>query len=298
MDILLGLGMGVLRVSMDRVFRTSGQVEAALQTSCLAVVPAVKGRSSRRKQKQSARPRTIARYANISWEVIERPLSRFAEAMRSIKSVAGLNRPPIKVLGFTSALPSEGKSTIGTAFALLIAQPGTRVILVDCDLRHPALSKTLAPGAEHGLLDVVSGKKQLEDVLWTDEMTNLSFLPGAVKSAIADSAEVLASEALRTFFEQLRKQYDYVVVDLPPVAPIVDVRSTGGLVDSYVFIVEWGRTKMEVVDLALRKTPVVYENLLGVVLNKVDFKMLGRYEGHRRDYYSDKYYAQYGDPRS
>jgi succinoglycan biosynthesis transport protein ExoP len=154
-----------------------------------------------------------------------------------------------------------------------------------------------APKAEHGILEVTSGKKPLDEVLWRDATTNLSFLPGAKKSRLANSADILASDALRTFFEELRKTYDWIVVDLPPVAPIVDVRSTVGLVDSFVFIVEWGRTKIDVVDLALRKTAVVHENLLGVVLNKVDYKTLGRYDGRRSDYYSDKYYAQYGDDR-
>ncbi len=85
------------------------------------------------------------------------------------------------------------------------------------------------------------------------------------------------------------------MVDLPPVAPIVDVRSTANLIDAYVFIVEWGRTKRDVVDLALRKAPAVYENLLGVVLNKVDLKKVCRYDGHRSEYYSDRTYARYED---
>lgn len=293
--MLLGLGIGILRVSLDRVFRTPAQVEAALQASCLALTPILK--RSRRSTPEPTGPRAIAWKSNVSREVIDRPLSRFAEAMRSIKSAAGLSAQAIKVLGFTSSLPSEGKSTVGTAYALLASHTGARVILVDCDLRHPALSKALAPGAEHGLLDVISGKKKLEEVIWTDAKTNLSFLPGATGSPVVDSADVLASAALRTFFEQLRKQFDCIVVDLPPVAPIVDVRSTAGLVDSYVFIIEWGRTKTGVVDLAFQKAPVVCENLLGVVLNKVDFRLLGRYAGNRSDYYADKYYAQYGDAR-
>jgi succinoglycan biosynthesis transport protein ExoP len=294
--LLLGLGIGVLRVSLDRVFRTSEQVETLLQANCIALAPvlrrAPRGRSSRSKE-----PRTIVRTSTVCWAIVDRPLSRFAEAMRSIKSAAALSGHPSKVLGFTSSLPDEGKSTIAAAFALLVAQTGARVVLVDCDLRNPSLSGMLAPKAEHGILEVTSGKKPLDEVLWRDATTNLSFLPGAKKSRLANSADILASDALRTFFEELRKTYDWIVVDLPPVAPIVDVRSTVGLVDSFVFIVEWGRTKIDVVDLALRKTAVVHENLLGVVLNKVDYKTLGRYDGRRSDYYSDKYYAQYGDDR-
>jgi succinoglycan biosynthesis transport protein ExoP len=114
------------------------------------------------------------------------------------------------------------------------------------------------------------------------------------KSRLAESSVILASSSLRAFFDKLREKYDHVIVDLSPSAPIMDVRSTTGLVDAYVFVIEWGRTKIDVAELTLNKTAVVRDNLLGVVLNKVNFKVLGQYEGYRRDYYSDKHYAQYG----
>ena len=99
---------------------------------------------------------------------------------------------------------------------------------------------------------------------------------------------------MRTFFEKLRQNYDYLIVDFSPAAPIIDVHLTAGLVDSYVFVIEWGCTKIDVVELALTKATVVQENLLGVVLNKVNFKTLSHFAGQQSDYYSDKYYAQYG----
>jgi succinoglycan biosynthesis transport protein ExoP len=217
--------------------------------------------------------------------------------MRAIKSAAYLHGRSAKVLGFTSSLPNEGKSTIAAAYALLAAQTGARTILVDCDLRNPSLSLALAPGNEDGLLEVLSGKESLEEALWKDPTTGLSLLPAAAKSRRAHSSEILASAPLRAFFEELREKYDYVIVDFPPIAPIVDVQSTAGLVDSYVFIVEWASTDVAVAELALIKAPMVHDNLLGVVLNKVDFKVLRRHEGKRRHYYSDKYYAHYADDR-
>ena len=290
--MIFGLGFGILRATLEKVFRTSGQVETALQANCIALVPLLKpGKASIKPPNPASR---TMRESKVIWEVVDRPLSRFAEAMRTIKSAADLNPEPIKVLGFTSALASEGKSTTAAACALLAAQMRARVILVDCDLRNPALSTALSPGAQHGILEVISGRKPLEEVLWKDSKTNLSFLPGATKSRVAHSSEILASAELRAFFGELRRNYDYVIVDLPPLAPIVDVRSTGNVVDSYVFVVEWGRTKMDVAEFALTKAPIVRERLLGVVLNKVDFKILRRHEGRRSDYYSDKLYAQYG----
>ena len=290
--MMLGLGLGVLRASLDRVFRTSRQVEAALQASCLTLTPVLSPTKAETAQTPSG-ARMIVRNTDVVWEVVDRPLSRFAEGMRSIKLAADLKRAA-KIVGITSSLPNEGKTTIAAAFALLVAQTGARTILLDCDLRHPALSTILAPRAEHGILDVISGKKPLEDVLWNDPTTNLSFLPGSGKSRVVHSSDVLASPALRTLFGDLRERYDYVIVDLPPLAPIVDVRSTSGLIDAYVFVVAWARTKIGVAELALSKAPEVHDSLLGVVLNRVDFKVLGRHEGQYNDYYSNKLYAQYG----
>jgi succinoglycan biosynthesis transport protein ExoP len=296
--LVLGFAAGAMRASLDRVFRTPTQVEAALQTKCLALAPVVKASSVRRYgSPPQSPPRTIRRDKGIIWEVVDQPLSRFAEAMRSIRLEMHLSGPKksIVALGFTSSLPKEGKSTIAAAFSLLTAQAGTRTILLDCDLRNPALSAKLAPNAENGLLEVIEGKKQLEEVLWTDPTTGLVFVPAVVKkSRAAESTMILSSPALRTFVEKLRQMYDCVILDFSPAAPIIDVQATAALVDAYVFVVEWSNTKIDVAELALAKATVVQENLLGVVLNKVDFRTLGRYEGYRRDYYSDKHYGQYG----
>ena len=292
--LLLGFGAGAFRALLDRTFRTPARIEAVLQVKCLALAPAVK-RVTGHNPRPRPGSRDIVRDA-IVWEVADRPLSRLAEAMRCIKSAADLSRldKSIRVLGFTSSLPKEGKSTLAAAFALLTAQSGGRSILVDCDLRNPALSARLAPRAESGLLEVLSGRKRLEEVLWTDATESFAFLPAVMRSRVAESNTILGSPALRALFDELRQQYDYVIVDLSPIAPIVDVQSTAHLVDSYVFVVEWGGTKGDVVELALGKAAPVRENLLGVVLNKVDFKALSRYEGGRRDYYADEYYAPYG----
>jgi succinoglycan biosynthesis transport protein ExoP len=144
------------------------------------------------------------------------------------------------------------------------------------------------------LIDVISEKVSLEEATWEDPSTNLAFLPAVVKLRLPHSAEILSSIQLKKLFERLRENYDYIVVDLPPLAPIVDVRATAHLIDSFVFVIEWGRTKIDVVEHSLGHAPGVYDNLLGVVLNKVDMNILGRYAGHREQLYYNKHYARYG----
>lgn len=240
--------------------------------------------------------RLIATEPGIASNVVEQPFSRFAEAIRTIKLAADLNGADAanKVIGITSAVPNEGKSTIAAALAHSIAQFGGRTILVDCDLRNPSLSRDLAPNASAGIVEVLYGKVALEDALWKEPSLNMAFLPVLSRLRVAHSSEILNSAGMKRLFEKLRYSYDYVIVDLPPLAPLVDVRATTHLVDSYLLVVEWGRTYTAIVQHALTRASRVYEKVFGVVLNKVDMKALSLYDGNRARYYHNKAYARYG----
>ena len=106
--------------------------------------------------------------------------------------------------------------------------------------------------------------------------------------------EILSCEATRKLFQQLRNKYDYIVVDLSPIAPVVDVRCTTMFIDSYVFTVEWGSTKVEVVQHALKQAGDLYAKLIGVVLNKTPINSLGHYQRYLDDYYNSKSFKRYG----
>jgi succinoglycan biosynthesis transport protein ExoP len=101
--------------------------------------------------------------------------------------------------------------------------------------------------------------------------------------------EVLGSAAIKSLIDKLRDSYDYVIVDFPPLAPVVDTRTTASFIDSYVYVVEWGKTKIEVVEHSLSNAREVYDRLLGVVLNKANMSVLQRYERYRTTYYYRKY---------
>lgn len=304
----LGAGLGLLREMMDRVFRTPGQIETTLGLPCLSVVPLLqaanrktnKGNESARSQagppKDRELSRTISTDSASHWGVINMPLSRFAESIRSIKLGIDLRalQSSNKVIGVTSSLPHEGKSTLSVSLAQLIAQAGKTVVLIDCDLRNPSLSNALAPHATFGLLEVISGINSIDDCVWKEPKTNLEFLPAVKSHPLLHSSEILMTEQMRRLFERLRSTYDYVIVDLPPLSPIVDVRATAPLVDCFVLVVEWAKTKIDVVQHALHTAPNVYENLVGVVLNKADIKAMARYDSYTSDYYNEDHYLHYG----
>ena len=141
---------------------------------------------------EAVEPRILAHDDNVLWSAVDAPFSRFAESLRVLKVAIDLSElvRSNKVIGFTSSLPNEGKSTLAAAVALLIAQTGARTILVDCDLRNPSLTQALAPSAQAGLVEVISDKAPIEDVLWqSDPKTNLSFLPAVMKSRVAHTNE-------------------------------------------------------------------------------------------------------------
>lgn len=298
--LLLAFGAAMARELTDKVFRTTGQVEDVLGANCIAILPALgtaaaapglgeKMLGGKRARKGNPQP-DLLRY------VVDNPLSRFSEAVRSVKVAVDLNSivRENRVLATTSTLPNEGKSTLSTNLAQLMAHGGARVILVDSDLRNPSLSRALVPDAKIGLVDVVAQKAKLEDALVIDPQTKLSILPAGTTSKLLHTNEILASKAMHALVTELRSKFDYVVLDMPPMAPVVDVRVTSSFVDSYVFVVEWGATKIDVVRHNLRGSPEIQDKLLGVVLNKADTKALARYESYHGRYYYQKYYARYG----
>jgi exopolysaccharide transport family protein len=303
--LALGAALGFARELKDRGFRTTAQIEERLHLPCLSVVPLLNHRQVKKATRKSALAaghagqgsgqRTLSRGSGTCWAAAAMPTSRFAESIRSIRFAIDLDptKTPSKVVGLTSTLPNEGKSTIAASLAQLLANSGKRVIVVDCDLRNPSLSASLAPDVGAGITDVLSGARSLEDTIWSDTATGLDFLPGR-RGALANTSDILSTNETKKLFDQLRATYDYVIVDLPPLAPIVDVRATTALIDSFVLVVEWGGTTTDVVEHALNAAPNVYDALLGTVLNKADMKAMKRYASHIGDYYNDEHYSRYG----
>jgi polysaccharide biosynthesis transport protein len=300
--LAFGIALGLLRDVMDRVFRTSAEIEGALELPCLSLVPLLRGlkppkqTTGSQQADEDLRRRFISTHSAIHHCVIGMPLSRFTEAIRSIKLAIDLspNKTSNQVIGITSALPNEGKTTIAATLAQLIGHSGKKVIIVDCDLRNPSLSASLAPNAAMGIIEIINGNRSIEETVWRDPKTNLVFLPCVRRGPLVHTSEILSAEAMRGLFDRLRATYDYIIVDLPPLAPLVDVRVTSPLIDCFILVVEWGRSKIDVVQHALHTAPNIYECLIGAVLNKTDIKAMIRYDTSRSDYYSDSHYAHYG----
>ncbi len=297
---IFGVGFAALREFFDHVFRTSGQLQSVLQTECLAMVPILSPSSPKallpkRPQQHfvvgGVRPRSISRDAITFRTMVDAPFSPFADAIRSMKLTVDLNSGAkhCKVIGLTSCLPNEGKSTVSLGMAALIARGGKRVLLMDLDFQNPTQTRTLAPNATGGLLELVARASFIENAIWTDPDTGMAFLPLVTDPGSSNSTDILSSDAMEALLTTLRARYDYVIVDLPPLAPMVDVRATSHLIDSYILVVEWGRTRIDAVQRILSRAHGVRENIIGAVLNKVELNTIGRYDPDIMKYYYDKY---------
>lgn len=217
--------------------------------------------------------------SRMLWSAVEAPNSAYADAIRSIK--LSLDSGPdtgCQVIGLTSYMPAEGKSTIAAGVASQLAATGRRVMLIDCDVRNPSLSRALFPDAKLGLLDVAVGEANLAQVMWRDPATNLTFLPMVPKASLRNPTEALASRNVKLLVESLKNYCDFIIVDMAPLISTVDVLAVSRFVDSYMFVIEWGTTKMEAVRHALGNAPAVQMKMRGAVLNKVDFAGLASYE--------------------
>jgi exopolysaccharide transport family protein len=283
----LGIALALARDQMNRQIHTRAQLESLLGTTCLAVLPAFKELGSVKESRGTTEKRGSAAIRQINSAP---PFSATAEALRYIKVAIDLHPRNSKVIGLVSSLPSEGKTTVAATFACSVAKNGARTLLVDADLRNPSLTQTLGYGGHPGVLDIVSNNARFEEVVITDTEFKFDFLPASTKIKPANSSDILSSTQMKQTLKAATSNYDYIIVDLPPILPIVDVRAAAHLFDAFVLVVEWGSTPKDEVTRAVAASPIVSERLLGAVLNKADEGALRRFEG-----YSDKNYSYYSN---
>ncbi|HEX2873101.1 MAG TPA: polysaccharide biosynthesis tyrosine autokinase [Polyangiaceae bacterium] len=298
--IAAGLALGLLaaigKEQLDRTLKAPEEVERELGAVLLGVLPAapvaatLPGKGSRRAAREARRRASAAEPSDdvpIELTVHHRPTSGLTEAARAIRTNIVFMSPdnPHKTLLITSAVPSEGKTTVACAIATTMAQAGQRVVLVDCDLRRPRLHSVFRRRNDFGVTSALLDRSVQDDIVFETEVPNLWLAPtGPIPP---NPAELLHSEAFRGVLSRLQERFDRVIIDSPPIIAVTDATVLSTLVDGVVVVVRASKTTKDLVRRALKSLRDVGSQLVGVVLNAADVE--------EDSYSAYKYYSYRGE---
>ena len=278
--LFIGICLAVLLELLDTNLKTMTDIEQGLGLPLLAAIPAV---DADHLLPQKFREFAVSRGVT-TW-------SKIAEALRGMRTSILLSSPgsPPKVLMVASTRPGEGKSSVAGLTAITFALNGSKVLLIDGDLRRPAIHLRFRMGKGVGLSSVLSGKASLQEAViqWPD-LPNLHILPSGPVPPLP--SELLGSKEMETLLAQVRAQYDFVVIDTPPVLAVTDASVLGRLTDATILIIRYGTARKQVVLRSIDLLERSGTHLLGVAVNAVDFTA-----PEYSEYYGRKYYEYYGE---
>lgn len=272
LGVIFGSGMVLLKEYAQNTFRTPEDLEQLSGATVMGQIPIIPARNRKK----------VLKY------LTDKPTSAAAEAIRNLRTsilLSNVDNPP-KIIMSTSSIPGEGKTTQSLALAQNLSGLGKRVLLVEGDIRRRTFAEYFELKGKQGLLAVLSGEASLEDVAIYNEDLKADILIGE-KSAI-NAADVFSSDKFHKFLDDLRKKYDYVIIDTPPVLAVPDARVIGQSVDSILYTVKWDSTTRRQVSEGLKSLRSVGAAVTGLVLAQINERGMKRYG------YGDSYGA-YGD---
>lgn len=284
----IGLGFGFMTAATIALFRDrmdtrmsdAAHVQEILGSPSLAVVPRLGSRSLIRKALKEGEP-------GAHPELIANPRSQFSESFRALRTAMRLS--PLgregRVIAVTSCQPREGKTTVSINMAVALAQSGKKVLLVDADMRLPSVQYRLRVNARPGLSEILSGQSTVNEAVLQDTV-----LPG-LDLIVAGSipplpSELLGSSLMSEIVTDLRKKYDYVVFDTPPVLSVTDPAIVASLADGVLLVVRQGLCTRRMLTRSAETLRALEVRLYGFVFNGVDFAL--------PEYYGYSGYYAYG----
>lgn len=266
---------------LDRSIKSPQELEEGLGIPLYAALPAFR----------SVRSKTL-RKLKTALVTIEKPNSMLAENYRTLRAnirFANLERP-LRTMAITSSVLGEGKTVTTLNLAVVLAQGGSRVIVVDCDLRRPATHSHLGHPLAPGLSDVLQGKVPWREALRKSPVENLDLLHSGKKPA--NPGSMLDSPAFSRLMEELKAEYEYVLFDVPPVLAVSDSASFFRRLDGVFLLARYKVCAIEVVQGARDQVQRLGANLVGVIYNGFDARKAFRKGYGYYGYYG--YYGRYG----
>jgi capsular exopolysaccharide synthesis family protein len=285
MGLVAGVGLAFLLDLVDNTVKSQDDVEIRVGVPFLGIIPRIGS------DQQSSASRIDLTKANKDLYILARPKSSVAECCRAIRTSLLFLSPdrPIRSMLVTSSGPQEGKSTVATNMAIVMAQSGARVLLVDTDMRRPRVHRIFGiSGEAAGVSTIVAGEGTIEQAVRSTEVPGLFFLPcGPIPPT---PAELLHTERFRALAAQLEEKFDRVIYDSPPLGAVTDAAILGTITDGVLLVAKNGKTSRDMLSRSRRQLRDVKAVILGCVLNDVDL------DGPRYTYYRYGRYAYYGKP--
>ncbi|NHK29480.1 polysaccharide biosynthesis tyrosine autokinase [Parvularcula flava] len=274
LNMMLGLVMGgafglfliVLAEVFDNGIRTGEDIERVLGTQMITTVPSISSGIF------------AAKAAGMKPEdyLVERPMSAFAEAYRTIRSNILINRDygRPRVVALSSAVSGEGKTVSAMCLGRICAISGDKVLVIDCDVRRHILSGNVSE-TDAGLMEVLTGKAKLRDAIQKDPRVNMHVLP--VSGEEPGKEDVFNTNAFRSMINMLKTKYDLIILDTAPVNAVADTRTVIDTADIAMLVVRWRKTPVRASKAAMKVLTKLKTPLLGAILTQVDTKAQGAY---------------------
>ena len=264
LGLILGVGAAFFLEYLDRTVRTSSDVESLLGIPVLGIIPRL------RRLEDAAEEGSAMSGRGLPLIVAMEPLDPAAEAYRNLRmnlTFMSTEDQPIRSILFTSPGPSEGKSTTAINFAVMLAQQGQRVLVIDADLRRPSLHRALDVLREPGLTNLLIGDADIRETVRPGVLPNLDFLPSGPFPP--NPSELLNSKAMGRLLEDLEARYDQIVIDSPPVLAVTDAAVLAVHTDGAVLVLRSGETEQRTAERSVEQLRRLGVRVFGAVLNEV-----------------------------
>ena len=214
---------------------------------------------------------------------------RLTEGLNQLKTNLAFCGKDIKVITITSSVQNEGKSSVAFDLSKTMAEGGKKILMVDADLRKSVLAaKYHIQGIDKGLSHYLTGQAEIEDIIYETETEG--FYLSVAGPLSPDPTSLLDSDQFQKFIDKVREDYDYVIIDAPPLGVVIDAVIIGKYTDGAVIVIEQGVIKRKIVQDVIKQLKRGEVRILGAVLNKVD-ERIGAY-GNYEYKYSYSYYGE------
>lgn len=264
LGLLLGVGAAFFLEYLDRTVRTSSDVESLLDIPVLGVIPQL------RRLDDDVEGAAALAGRGRPLVVAMDPLDPAAEAYRNLRMnlmFMSSDDDPIRTVLFASPGPSEGKSTTAINFAVMLAQQGQRVLMIDADLRRPSLHRALDLLREPGLTNLLVGNAKSTEAIRPNVLPNLDFLPSGPFPP--NPSELLNSKAMVRLIEEVEGRYDQIIIDSPPLPAVTDSAILAVNTDGVVIVLRSGETEQRAAERSVNQLRRLGVRVFGAVLNAV-----------------------------